>query len=379
MIIVNMLRETAVLFVRMAPYLVVGMTVSGILSVTMKASFISRHIGHDSLGSVVKASLFGVPLPLCSCSVIPTALFLEDSGASRSAVTGFLISTPQTGVDSIIATYGMLGPLMAVYRPVSAFLLGTIGGVVSLVFNGRGKAAVDAPVVLEEDPEETGEGTCSCCHEGGFTDDACTDREKIGWFERLRTSGVKAFRYGFIDFLDDIGGHFLIGLVVAGLMGVLIPDGFLTDNQFGSGLLGMVTMVVVGMPMYICSTSSIPIAVMLIAKGASLGTAFVFLIAGPATNIATLIILMRRMGKRFSIQYVSILVVGSIIFGLVLDFLVGKYPVLTKFVFGMEVSHGGSLFTFWSVGTSLLLLVLLVRSFIKKMMRPHEEEQSCHI
>ena len=366
----ELLAEIGVLFVRMAPYLVLGMGIAGLLSVMINASFVSRHIGHASLGSIVKASFFGVPLPLCSCSVIPTALFLEDSGASRPAVTGFLISTPQTGVDSIAASYGMLGPFMALYRPLSAFLLGITGGVVSLI---AGRKSGDRTNYSHEDIDTCSiEGpSCGCNshddHTRGTETGDITDGEHPGRVRGAVSVMKRVFDYGFLEFIDDIGGQFLLGLVLAGMLGVFLPDGFFEGNTLGSGVWGMLTMVIVGIPIYICSTSSIPIAVMLIAKGASLGTAFVFLLAGPATNIATLAVLSKRMGRAFTVRYVSVLVIGSLMFGLLLDVLTAAFPVLLQTVPGAAAVESESLFTIWSVGASILLLVLILRSLYRSL------------
>ncbi len=368
MIVLKLLHEILLLFLQMAPYLVLGMGIAGVLSQTMKASFISRHIGNASLGSVLKASLFGVPLPLCSCSVVPTALFLRDSGASTPAVTGFLISTPQTGVDSIAATYGMMGPLMALYRPLSAFLLGTIGGIVSLIV----PAARTADPSGSEGPAQPAEEhscTCSSCHTDTHGAQAPAGHPSL--FRAVLKFLSDAFRYGFLDFIDDIGKHFLIGLAIAGLLSVSIPEGFFAGSVFGSGIIGMLSMVAVGIPIYICSTSSIPIAVLLIAKGASLGTAFVFLLAGPATNIATLLVLSKKMGRRYAVQYVTVLVIGSLVFGLLLDRLIAVFPQLDTFVFSAGASDAQELISFWSVTTSVLLLGLIIRSFRPR--HPHVE------
>lgn len=344
-------QEILSLYLRMAPYLVFGMIISGVLSVVMKKESITQHIGRDSFSSAVKASLFGVPLPLCSCSVIPTALYLRDNGASRSAVTGFLISTPQTGVDSIAASYGMMGPLMAVYRPVSAFLLGAVGGALSMLFPQEYQEAVpEAPSCSDH--------CCSCSHEHESSAVALHPLERI----------KAAFRYGFLDFIDDIGGHFLFGLLLAGIMGILIPDDFFQGSIIGSGVVGMLTMTVVGIPMYICSTSSIPIAVMLITKGASLGTAFVFLLAGPATNLATLAVLSRKMGKAFSVMYTGILVVGSILFGLLLDLLIAVFPQLASLVTFGDLAADHTDPGIIMLSSSLLLTLLLLRSFGKRIL-----------
>ncbi len=374
-LIILFFTDVFFLFLEMAPYLILGMSIAGILSVTIDASLISHHIGRASLGSILKASLFGVPLPLCSCSVIPTSVYLEDSGASRPAVTAFLISTPQTGVDSITATYGMMGPLMAIYRPLSAFLLGVIGGLINRFFGGRPEHTLETPHEHDHDcsceDSCSTHGSCGCSH-------ADHENQEVSFFGRLR----QAFHYSFIEFIDDIGLHFIIGLLIAGLMGIIIPDGFFENSAIGSGFTGMITMVIVGIPLYICSTSSIPIAVMLIAKGASLGTAFVFLLAGPATNITTFTVLAKRMGRRYTIQYVLILIFGALAFGLLLDGLLILFPGLTDFVPVMKTMEGESSVGIISILSSIVLLFLLIVSFVKRVIGKghvhHDPENHAH-
>jgi len=284
------------LFLDMAPYLLLGMLLTGIFSTVLKPALVLKHAGGHSWGSVVKASLFGVPLPLCSCGVLPTALYLRDAGASKPAVQSFLISTPQTGFDSIIATYGILGPVMAVYRAVSAFFLGLIGGGISAA---------------------AGRNVHSSASASG-NESRLSEEHAPGVFRKLR----KAFRYGFIDFIDDIGLQFLLGLVIAGVLTALVPDDFFAGTAWGSGIQAMVLMILIGVPIYMCSTSSIPIAAALMAKGISPGAAFVLLAAGPATNAATLAVLGKKLGMKETAVYLGSLVLGSLLFGLLLDWLI---------------------------------------------------------
>lgn len=289
----GLLGEVIGLFVKMAPYLIIGLTVAGILSVVLRRDTVARHVGHPGVGSVVKASLLGVPLPLCSCGVVPTASYLKRAGASDSATMSFLISTPQTGVDSIAATYGMLGPLFAVFRPIAALLNGIAGGIVSLLF-GSGVEAVESKTA----------------DEASVSPQASQDvRGKLRRFAH----------YAYIESVDDIALQFLLGLCVGGLIAFLLPDGFFDGRIVGQGLPAMLLMVVVGIPMYVCSTSSIPIAVALIAKGLSPGAAYVFLVAGPATNAATLTVLSQVLGKRQTALYVATLIIGSLVFGPVME------------------------------------------------------------
>ncbi len=345
---VHLVEEIVLLFLDMAPFLILGMLITGLLSVVLTRAMIARYAGGRSWKAVIKASLFGVPLPLCSCGVLPTALYLRESGASKPAVQSFLISTPQTGFDSIIASYGMLGPLFALYRAVTALLLGIAGGMVSSVFS--------APDIQ---PEVKAEGH----------DDHDTTRSG-----RFR----KALHYGFVEFIDDIGGQFLLGLLVAGVLTVLVPDDYFASTQLGSGITGMLLMILVSIPIYMCSTSSIPIAVALMAKGVSPGAALVLLVAGPATNAATLLVLKKKLGLRETMIYLSTLVAGSLLFGLLFDFLINTFSLQGGIRFGTAADVHGLLSGWIAYPSALLLAGLLVYSFSKRLyIRIRGNQESC--
>ncbi len=285
----------------MSPYLMIGLAFVAILNIYMTKEFVKKQIGKDSIWSIFKAALFGVPLPLCSCGVIPTTVYMADSKASKGAVTSFLISTPQTGIDSIIATYGMMGPVFGIFRPISALIMGIVGG---LFINITNK---DKP-----QPEKKKLSLNVITAPPVMTDD--TIRKPFS--ERARSS----IKYAFADFLDDIVVEFLIGLVIAGAITYFLPTEFLEGTGLKSGILGMLIMILIGVPMYVCATASIPIAVSLILKGFSPGVAFVFLAVGPATNAASIGILSKSLGKQLITYYLFILIIMSIGFGYLLDF-----------------------------------------------------------
>jgi len=362
-IITGILWEIIHLFLDMAPYLMLGMLLAGILHIAIRKEFIARHIGTSSLGAVIKSSLFGVPLPLCSCGVVPTAVFLSKAGASRPAVVSFLISTPQTGIDSIIAAYGLLGPAMAIARPVAAFFSGIFGGVVSFIpwFSaGRERPDEDA-AVGEVNDECDNEACCSSC--GGNAEKQLSE-QRPGFRSRLK----ELFDFGFIEFTDDIAIPFAVGLLIAGIISFLIPDDFFAGTIAADGIFGMLLMVVIGIPFYICSTSSIPIAVTLILKGISPGAAFVFLMAGPATNAATLGILKRQFGLRMVLAYLFSIIAGSVAFGYLIDRISASGllnffdPASAAFREGGESSIGA--FTYV---VSALFLLLLLFSYYRKV------------
>jgi uncharacterized membrane protein YraQ (UPF0718 family)/copper chaperone CopZ len=276
----------------MSPFLLFGFLIAGILYVFIKPELIERHLGGRGVSQVVKASLLGVPLPLCSCGVIPVAASLRQHGAGKGATTSFLISTPQTGVDSIMVTLSLLGPVFAIFRPLFAFISGVFGGA----------------VVSALDKEDGSEG------EPGRH--VCTDCDANGGH---RSEGVAgALRYGFHTLPRDINKALIIGIVLAGLIGALVPDDFFA-SVLGGGIIAMLVMMAVGIPIYVCATASVPIAAVLIAKGVSPGAALVFLMTGPATNAATIMTISKVMGKRTAAIYLAVVAVSAIAGGLLLD------------------------------------------------------------
>ena len=277
----------------MAPYLLLGFLVAGLLSVFVRAELVERHLGGRGLWQVVKASLFGVPLPLCSCGVVPVAASLRRHGAGRGATVAFLISTPQTGVDSIFVTLSLLGPVYAVYRPIAALVSGVVGGALADLAGGRAGAAADAA------------GAHAKCT------GACCAPSSNG---RLR----RALAYGFGDLPQDIGRALLIGLVIAALITAFVPPEGL-GRWLGGGVLAMLLMMALGIPVYVCATASVPIAAALIAKGASPGAALVFLMTGPATNAATIATVWKVMGPRTAAAYLLSVAATALGAGLLLD------------------------------------------------------------
>ncbi|HSV27352.1 MAG TPA: permease, partial [Sedimentisphaerales bacterium] len=236
--------------VRMAPFLLFGFAVAGVLSIIISRRFVETHLGGKGLFSVVKASLIGVPMPLCSCGVIPVATSLRRHGASKGATISFLISTPSTGIDSFFVTLGLLGWVMAIFRPIVAFISGVIGG---------GLADLsDRSAPVEKRPKCDGD----CCDE-------------VPKQNRL----VRALRHSFVTLPRDIGRPLLLGITIAALIGAFMPDDFF-QKHLPPGILSMLVMMLIGIPMYVCASASVPIAAALIAKGISPGAALVFLIVG---------------------------------------------------------------------------------------------------
>lgn len=276
----------------MSPFLLFGFLVAGFLSVFVKPELVERHLGGRGLWQVVKAAVFGVPLPLCSCGVIPVAASLRRHGAGAGATTSFLISTPQTGVDSIMVTLSLLGPVFAIFRPVVAFLSGLLGGLLVNLFGYEKGAA----------PEEHPMCTAECC--SGAQD----NKSGLG----------RALKYGFVTLPRDIHKALIVGILIAGVISAVIPDDYLS-SVLGGGIVSMLIMMGVGIPVYVCATASVPIAAALIAKGVSPGAALVFLMTGPATNAATITTVWNIMGKRIAGIYLASVAVSALAAGLILD------------------------------------------------------------
>ena len=269
----------------MAPYLLLGFLIAGILHVFVPDRFYTKYLSKDNKFAVLYAALLGVPLPLCSCGVIPTAIGLRNEKASKGAVASFLIATPQTGIDSILATFSLMGLGFAVVRPVAALVTGVCGG---LLVNR---------LVSEDDSFVASSASCNV--ESG---------------SRL----WRVLKYAYFQMIQDIGGRLVVGLLVAALIQVAIPDEFFLHFAHRP-LLQMLAILVVAVPMYICSTGSIPVAAALIMKGLSPGAALVMLMAGPAVNLASILVVRKALGGRFTTIYLLTIVGFSILFGLLVN------------------------------------------------------------
>lgn len=321
----------------MSPYILLGFLIAGLLHAFVPPRVMSRHLSGSGWRSVVKAALVGIPLPLCSCGVLPTAVAMKRNGASSAASSSFLIATPQTGVDSITATYSLLGPAFAVVRPVAALVTAFAGGC----------------LVGASEKNYVEDRVCSV-DAGGDESTALSLPGKIR----------KALYYGFFQMVQSIGKWLVIGLVIAALITVCVPSGFfvsLADRP----LLAMLAVVVVAVPMYVCATGSIPIALSLMLKGLSPGTALVLLMAGPAANFASVTVISRTMGKRSAAVYLGSIVAGSIAFGLAIDYLLPREWFTAPLAAAHGACHGDvSSLSLFDTVCSAILVVLLVVAFL---------------
>ena len=268
-------------FAMMAPWLVFGFLMAGIVAVLIPRNWVNRVMGGSSgVRGILRAVAIGVPLPICSCGVLPIAAGLRKHGAGRGPTAALLVSTPQTGIDSILATYALMGPVFAIARPVAAALTGIVGGMVVSAVGGE-----DAETVAVEEAQ-------------------------------VGSRGIKAiFWQAYRRLLGSVAKPLAVGLAISALVTVLVPDEFFAEAFGGRDWLAMPAMAVIGFPMYVCSTASIPIAASLVLKGVSPGAAFVFLMVGPAMNAMSVTTVASLIGRKATVAYVTTIVVGAILCG----------------------------------------------------------------
>lgn len=335
----------------MAPYVLLGFAAAGALWVWLPQGLVERHLGGGRrLWPVFKAALAGIPIPLCCCGVIPLAASLRRQGAGRGPTTAFLISTPQTGVDSILVTYSLLGPVFAALRPLTALASGVLGG---LLVAATEKRAEPAPIISSLNAQLIPQpSTCAC---------GCGSNCAAGGPPPSPIKG--AFQYGFGELPQDLARPFTLGLVAAGGLAALLPPNFFQD-YLGQGLASMSLMLVVGAPLYICATAAVPLAAAFLAKGLSPGAVLVFLMAAPATNLATMALVWKIMGPRTLFCYLAAVALIALAAGYVTDFF---FSGLT--VEGLaEVSQ--EIYSLFSQLSAIVLAGLLARGLWRSFFFP---------
>ena len=332
--------------VEMAGWLLLGLGVAGLLHVLLPSGFVRRMLGQSGWADVVRAVLIGVPIPLCSCGVLPAAVGLKKDGASDGAGMGFLISTPQTGVDSILISATFLGWPFAFFKVLCAFLSGVIGGLLVNLRSGQEQPEV----------QTTGSGCCadkrgtSSC-DGAAVPGPVADRS-------IRGKLMKALRFAFVDLLKDMYRWLIVGIVLAGLVTALIPAGGLQDIWWTQGAAGMVAMLIVSLPMYICATASVPLAASLVDVGMSPGAALVLLMAGPATNIAALAVIQRAFGRANTAIYLMTVAGVSLLAGWCFDSVLAVEAVVNDH----QHAESGNLLAF--IAAVILVAILIYWSVV---------------
>ncbi|MBQ0756380.1 MAG: SO_0444 family Cu/Zn efflux transporter [Amphritea sp.] len=354
------------LFLDTAIWLLFGLVLAAVLKGWIPTTLVEKWLSGTGAGSVIRAALIGAPLPLCSCGVLPTAIALRRSGASKPATVSFLVATPETGVDSISVTYALLGPVMAIIRPISAIISAVVSGMMILLFDSNDNNR-DFSAKAVADKKETSccsekkEKVSSCCSKTETTESSCCSEQS----EIPKPSGILAgLQFAIVDILDDISKWLTIGLVLAAVVATLVEPASL--SQWGSGLTAMLLMLVVGLPLYICATASTPLAAALLAAGMSPGAILVFLLVGPATNIASIGILSRELGIRAVIIYLLGISICAVLLGLATDAILSDQMISV----GTAMAHhdsGGFMIIKWAAAIILFVLAVKpLRQFIWK-------------
>ncbi|MDP5030159.1 MAG: SO_0444 family Cu/Zn efflux transporter [Paraglaciecola sp.] len=327
------------LFIESAPYLLLGMLIAGIIHQCVPPRLIEKVLGEK--GSVFNAAIIGAPLPLCSCSVIPVAMGIRRSGASKASTASFLVATPETGVDSIGITYALMGPVMAIARPIAAICSAIVAGMMIQWFG-----VSDTRPVKKVEPQKSS----SCCSN--------KPPAKPTKWEQLKS----VFTFGFGQLLRDFMVWLLIGLFFAAAVTTFVPAGFLA--QYGQGVLAMLVVVLISIPMYVCATASTPIAVGLLLSGITPGAALVFMLTGPATNIATLMVIRKELGNRELVLYLASIVVSALAAGLILDYLFELFSWQLQLNMGEHSEMVSTLYQFSAVVLAGLILYQLYKRWM---------------
>lgn len=325
-----------------APWLLLGYFIAGVIKQVIPSEWVQKQLAKPGLMSITKGAFIGAPLPLCSCGVIPTALAVRKAGASKGATASFLVATPETGVDSIAFSYAMLGPVFAIARPIGALISAVVAGVLVNSFDSEDE--------LVEAKTES-----KCCCSGKKQAAELVEPPSLG--ERF----VQAVQYGYGRMISDTAKWLFIGLVAATLVTAFVPQSFFL--QWGDGVVAMFIMVIIGLPMYICATASTPVAASLLYAGISPGAALVFMLTGPATNIATMGVIKEQLGIRSLIAYLVGVIVTAIGAGMVLN---QAYAIM-----GWELELGalthGEEAVLWRQLAAIALSLLVARVWLKGM------------
>lgn len=402
----------------MSPYLLLGFLLAGLMHAFVPGRFYTKYLSKRSFRSVLNAALLGIPLPLCSCGVIPTAMSLRKEGASKGAVVSFLVATPQTGVDSIMATFSLMGLPFAILRPIAALVTAVFGGFItdkaepladgtqvhtgdnggdeSCCCHGKHKHEEEHSCCCHGEHKHEEEHSCChgeqkheeehhcCCHGGQKHEEehsCCHHGEQSSchghnsFLDKMK----EALTYAYVDMMGDIGKWLTIGLLVAGLLTVCVPTEYFAVFR-GNTLASMLLVLCIAMPMYLCATGSIPIAVALMMKGLTPGAALVMLMAGPACNFASILVIQRNLGTRTMLLYLLSIVTGSILFGCMVDWL--QFSGQVDFLYRLTSStctmtHAAGWFQ-WTCTAALALMLINALVLPKLGLRKKKACSHCH-
>ncbi|MGN0033331.1 MAG: SO_0444 family Cu/Zn efflux transporter [Candidatus Limimorpha sp.] len=340
------MRQILEIINEMSPFLLLGFLLAGIMHAFIPSRAYGRFLSQNNFRSVLNAAIFGIPLPLCSCGVLPTAMSLRKEGASKGAVTSFLVATPQTGIDSIIATYSLMGLPFAITRPIAALVTSLFAGQMVNVFDKT---------------DDTNDNNTQHIEKECAADDAS---KKKPFLKRC----IEALEYAFVEMMSDIGKWLVIGLVVAGLITVLVPDSFF-EIFSNNSLLSMLLVLCISVPMYICATGSIPIAVALMLKGLTPGAGLVLLMAGPAANVASMLVIKKVLGTRTMLIYLFSIIIGAMAFGLGIDNLLPREWFTSSLVANADCCNETISIFNWAC--TILLAILLLNAWLRNRGHKH--------
>ena len=334
-----------VLLDAMSIYILIGLLIAGFLKQIIPDDFVVKHLGKGSISSVLKATLFGIPLPVCSCSVVPLAQGLRKEGASKGAVQSFLISSPITGVDSILATFSFFGLFFTIFRVITSLIIAIIVGLIQNFIEKDDS-------LLKEDSSFS---SCGCSS-------SCNDIKE----EKKRFSIKKVFSYAYVTLFIDMAKPLLIGLLFGAIFTTFAPKEY-TSLLFENQILTYIIIILFSMPLYVCATASFPIAAALMMEGMSAGAAFIFLTAGPATSAVTMSVVYKMLGKTSLIIYLSTIGILSLIFGFIFDLFFNDINILQFSLHNEEAN-------LFSQISSFIMLFLISYHLIKPWLRRKEQE-----
>ena len=356
--VILFLNNLLQLSVEASPWLLLGLLIAGLMKAWVPTKILSRHLGQGNK-AIIKAAFIGAPLPLCSCGVIPVATELRRSGASTPATSAFLVATPETGVDSVSVSYALLGPILAVYRPITAIL--------SAIFTGM----LVATSKTEKQHLANTKAVSSCCASSTAAEvkkssvknsNACCSSKAVQKNTTFINKTLSGIHYSATQLIDDLVRWLLVGLLFATVVRTFVPSSFLLS--YGSGLDAMLVMIALSIPMYICATASTPVAAGFIMAGISPGTALVFMMAGPATNISTLGVIRNEMGNAVLIKYLLGISISAISFGLLLDWGLKYFQIDIS----QQMQHSHELLPFWFGLTCTGVLAFLAIKPLRKLL-----------
>ena len=363
---IDFLQNFIDLFTESAPWLILGLLIAGFMKWLVPMDLLQKHMGNNRISSIIKAALIGAPLPLCSCGVIPAAIGLRRAGASKPSTISFLISTPETGVDSVSVSYALLGPFIAILRPISAIFTAIYAGLMVKVFAiNESKNTANVQENSNNNPEAA---KTSCCGSKSTqtieTEKSCCSSEKTKSIQKPKLTElfVQSIQFSSGKLLSDITKWLLIGLLMAAAIETWVPTSFLL--QWGDGFIAMLVMALIGIPMYICATASTPLAAGFLAAGLSPGAIIVFMLAGPATNIATMGMIKQEMGTKVLVSYLVSLFTASIGIGYLTNWMIGFWQITIPTVAAQ--SHEMAFTPLYSI-SAVLLATLMVKNTLTSL------------